>query len=187
MNDAVLAKEILFSGWVNLLMLKLRLGGKEYRRTLVEHPSGAAVLAYDPSRRVATVLKQTRYAPLFLDQERLAEPIVGAFDGTSPEETVRREALEEAGLNLISLESVGVVWITPSTTTERVHLFLGQYDLESFAGPGGGVIEESEIIEHTEVSLSVLWSQVCSGSMTDAKLYMLVHALHARQPEIFLS
>jgi len=186
MKDAVLAKETLFSGWINLLMLRLRLNGKEYSRSIIEHPSGAAVLAYDPDRRVAIILRQTRYAPLFLDQDRLAEPIVGAFDGTSPEETARREAHEEVGINLDSLESVGVVWITPSTTTERVHLFLGQYNLTSRTGPGGGILEESEVIDHTEIALPLLWTQVCSGIMTDAKLYMLVHALHARHPELFL-
>ncbi len=185
MDDAVLSKQTLFSGWINLLMLKLRLGDGEYHRTLVEHPSGAAILAYDADRRVATILQQTRYAPLFLDHPPLAEPIVGAFDGTSPEETARREAIEEVGIHLEKLQPVGQVWITPSTTTERVHLFLGQYDVMSKIAPGGGVLEENEIIKYHEIELPTLWKMVCSGEMTDAKLYMLVHALYARRPELF--
>lgn len=186
MDDAVLAKEMLFAGWLNLLRLRLRLNGKECDRTLVEHPSGAAVLAYDADRQVATILYQTRYAPLFLSHRPLPEPIVGAFDGNSPEETVRREALEEAGLELFGLEPVGVVWMTPSTTTERVHLFLATYDQASRVGLGGGLIDEGESIYHTEIRLPILWKQIRSGSISDAKLYMLVHALYVKAPELFL-
>jgi nudix-type nucleoside diphosphatase (YffH/AdpP family) len=187
MNDTILEKRTVLPGWFSVLMLKLRLNGEECERPVIEHPSGSAVLAYDPSRRVALTVRETRLAVLLLDKPRFAEPVGGVAEDESRDETARREALEEVGVKLTSLEPVGRVWVTPASTTERVDLFLGEYSGRDRVSKGGGAEGENEAIDVREEPLAELWAAMERGDMTDAKLFMLLHALKVRRPELFAS
>jgi hypothetical protein len=75
MTDIVLAQQPIYQGWLDLVMLRLRLGGVECERPIVDHVSGAAVLAYDPDRRVAMTVRQTRDAVLYLGQSIFRKPL----------------------------------------------------------------------------------------------------------------
>ena len=185
MNDAVLSTRSLFNGWLSLVLVKMLLNGEEVERPVVEHPSGAALLAYDPGRRVAMTVRQTRQAVLYLNAPRLAEPVAGVIENESGEEAARRETLEELGLQLRTVELVGQVWLTPSSTTERVQLFLGSYNPADRVAPGGGAEGENEKLEVREEALTELWARAAQGEMMDAKLFMLIHALRVRNPELF--
>lgn len=183
--DAVLDQRRLFDGWMSVLLLRVRLDGKEVDRSLIEHPSGSAVLPYDPERGVALVGRQTRAAPLYLGHPAMLEAMGGVDEGDDPADCARREALEEAGVALGELEHVGQVWMTPSSTTERVHLFLGTYAPASRVSAGGGNAEEGETVHLEEVPLAELWRHAASGAMTDAKTFMLLQALRIRRPALF--
>ncbi len=185
MTDTVLASHVLYRGWLSLRMLRLRLGDIECDRAIVEHVSGATVLAYDPDRRVAMTVRQTRDAVLYLGGEPFAEAIAGVTESEAPIDTARREAFEETGLALRSVEAVAQVWMTPSSTTERVHLFLAEYRSEDRIGAGGGAADEIETIDAREEPLADLWDEAVSGRVGDAKLFMLLQALHLRRPELF--
>lgn len=166
-------------------MLRLRLGAVECERAIVEHVSGATVLAYDPERRVAMTVRQTRDAVLYLGGRPFAEAIAGVTEQEAPAETARREALEETGLRLRHVKPVAHVWMTPSSTTERVHLFLAEYAADDRIGTGGGAADEIETIDAREEPLAELWTDAVSGRVTDAKLFMLLQALRLRRPELF--
>jgi nudix-type nucleoside diphosphatase (YffH/AdpP family) len=185
MTDAILSRRTVYKGWLSLVMVRLRLGGVECERAIVDHVSGASVLPYDPDRRVAMITRQTRDAVLFLDHPVFPESVSGVTEDELPAETARREAFEEVGLQLGELEAIGTVWMTPSSTTERVHLYLGRYSPADRTGSGGGVDDEIEHIEFREVPLAELWSDVERGLMTDAKLLLLLQALRIRHPELF--
>lgn len=185
MADAVLGREMLYRGWFNVLKLRIRLNDVEEQRALVEHVSGSSVLLYDPARRVALVTRQTRDGPLLVGQERFWEAVTGVTEDEPPEETARREAVEEVGIRPATIEWIGRVWLTPSSTTERVHLFLAAYTPADRVGAGGGAEGENEAIEAAELPLRDLWAQVAGAGMADAKLFMLLHALRVRRPELF--
>ena len=186
MTDAVIASRPLYRGWLNLIMLRLRLGDVECDRAIVEHVSGATVLAYNPERRVAMTVRQTRDAVLYLGLSPFPEALAGVTEEEEPADTARREAFEETGLRLRHVEPVAQVWMTPSTTTERVHLFLGEYTANDRIGIGGGAADEIETIDAREESLADLWSDVTNGRVGDAKLLMLLQALRLRRPELFV-
>jgi nudix-type nucleoside diphosphatase (YffH/AdpP family) len=186
MDDAVLSSRTLYRGWFDLLMLRLRLGGRELDRALVRHPSGVAVLAYDPARRVAMTVRESRAGPMLLDVAPFAEAIAGVSEeGEDSAETARREALEEAGLALGELEHVGQVWMTPASSTERVHLFLAPYRADDRVSRGGGLAEENERIDVREEPLNQLWRAFADGELCDAKAAMLLQALRIRSPALF--
>ena len=185
MTDSVLASRPLYRGWLNLIMLRLRLGEIECDRAIVEHVSGATVLAYDPARRVAMTVRQTRDAVLYLGGSSFPEAIAGVTEQEDPADTAHREAFEETGLRLRHVESVAQVWMTPSTTTERVHLFLAEYNAADRVGAGGGALDEIEMIDAREEPLADLWADATDGRIGDAKLFMLLQALRLRRPDLF--
>lgn len=183
--DQVIRVVQLYEGWMNFLVAHVHLSGQEVERPMVEHPSGSTVLAYDPERRVAFTVRQTRVPLLRIGMAPLAEAVAGVTEDETPAETALRECEEEIGVRLRKLEPVAHVWITPSTTTEKVHLFLGEYRRDDRLAEGGGAHDEVEDLDVREEPLSGLWSSAELGEIMDAKLFMLLQALRIRQPDLF--
>lgn len=90
----------------------------------------------------------------------------------SAAKTARRECREEIGVELPSIELVGRVWMTPSTTTERVHLFLGDYRASDKVTKGGVAEGELENLDVREEARSDLWAALERGEITDATLHV---------------
>ena len=186
MPDRIVAAHARHEGWLSLELLTLELAtGERVVREVVAHPSGAAVLAYDPARRVAMLVTESRPPLLREGAPPLLEAIAGALDEDAPDACARREALEEGGLELHDLEKVGTVWMTPSTSTERVHLFLAAYAGRDRVAEGGGLDEEAEHLRLHEVPLARLAALADAGELADAKTLLLVQALRLRRPALF--
>lgn len=185
MPDEITECRTIYQGWFNVLMLRAAVSGESIEREIVEHPSGAAVLAYDPERRVALLVSQTRPPVLFAGEPRMLEVIAGALDDDGPAECVRREALEEGGVRLRGLQHVGELWATPASSTERVHYFLAEYEAADRVSEGGGLEEEEEHLGVCEVPLQRLWQMAEAGELRDAKTLTLVQALRIRRPDLF--
>lgn len=181
----IIESKTIYSGWLSLTETTAHIAGETVTRPLVLHPSGSAVLPYDPERRVAVAIAQPRLPVMHIGIQPFLEPVAGAAEDECPEETARRECLEEAGIKLRSMRLVGQVWMTPSTTTERVHLFLGDYRAGDRISKGGGADDEAEDICVREVKLSNLWSTIASNDVADAKLVILVQALRLDRPDLF--
>jgi nudix-type nucleoside diphosphatase (YffH/AdpP family) len=162
-------------------------GGEEVLREVEDHGQSVCVLPYDPARRVALLVSMAR-APVLLagEVDNLLEAPAGMIDGGEPAETaVRREAEEEAGLRLTTLEPVASAWLSPGVSAERCRLFLAPYSLADRQGGGGGLDEEHEFITVLERPLAQLWGIARRGELTDLKTLALVLTLHARRPELF--
>lgn len=186
MADEILSTRTIHEGWLNLKMATIRLKeGETVEREIVEHPSGAAVLAYDPQRRVAMLISECRPPVLMEGAEQLVEVIGGALDGDDPEVCARREALEEGGLRLRSLQKVAETWATPATSTERLTSFLAAYSLADRVAPGGGLDEEAEHLRVREIPLAELGRRADAGEINDAKTLLLLQALRIREPGLF--
>ena len=185
MSNELLSSRPLYEGWFDLLMLRIRQGTETFDRTLVRHPSGAAVLCYDPDRRVALTISELRAGVLFLGAPTLTEAIAGVVEDEDHAACARREAMEEGGVRLGALEPVGRVWMTPSSTTERVQLFLAAYSAADRVAAGGGLAEEGERLTVREVPLRELWAIADAGERMDAKTFMLLQALRLRRPDLF--
>ena len=101
------------------------------------------------------------------------------------ETAARREALEELGVRLQSLELIGRFWSSPGVSTERHSLFLAPYSASDRVGPGGGVADEHEGITVAERSLAELAADADQQRIADGKLLTLILALRLRRPELF--
>ena len=179
--------EPVHKGWTTFSIATIRMeDGRTVTREVEDHGRAACVLAYDPDRRVALLVRQFR-APAFLAAKKpdLLEAIAGIVDETDSREAARREALEEAGVALHELEHVGEVWTTPGISTERMDLFLAPYRSHDRTGPGGGVASEYESIAVVEMKLGTLAEMADKGELSDLKTFALLQTLRLRRPDLF--
>jgi nudix-type nucleoside diphosphatase (YffH/AdpP family) len=130
----------------------------------IDHATGAVVL-----------IKQFRWPAFELGYKKLLiEAVAGKLDGDDPETCIRREAMEEAGVKLGSIQNVLTVFSSPGAVAERLHLFLGEYDSVADRTKGGGLEEEGEDIEVTELRLQDAYEMIKSGEIIDAKTIILL-------------
>lgn len=141
-------------------------------REIFDRGHAAAILPYDPERGTVVLVSQFRL-PAYLTGVRqpLVEVIAGALDGDTPEACARREAMEEAGLEVRGLKEVFHCFMSPGAITERMHLFVGRYRR---AAKGGGLANEGEDIEVLEMPLAEALAMVDIGAIYDAKTIMLL-------------
>jgi nudix-type nucleoside diphosphatase (YffH/AdpP family) len=144
-----------------------------------------AVLPYDPDRKVVTVVRQVRPSALYTGRGVMViEGPAGRLDTDDPEACAKREALEESGLKIAELEHIGTFWISPATSTERAHLYLGRYSEADRLSDGGGLHDEGEQITVEEVPIGRILAMADSGELDDVKTFCAVQALRLRYPEI---
>jgi len=179
--------ETLHEGWRKLLKLTIQMpDGRTMAREVLNSADAAAVLPYDPEARKVILIRQFRAPVMHVEgQPSLLEAVAGLLDEDEPETCAKREAMEEAGLRLRSLERVVTAWSTPGITTERLHLFLAPYTSADRVEEGGGLAEEHEDIEVLEIGLDELMTMLEQGAISDMKTLVLIQALQLRRPELF--
>jgi nudix-type nucleoside diphosphatase (YffH/AdpP family) len=186
----IVATTPIYEGWNKLDVVTVEATdrhGELHRRDreVIDHGDAGVVLAVDPERRVAIMVRQWR-APLIaagLDPF-LLEACAGLLDpGESPEEATRREAEEEIGLEVRELRYVGSVLPSAGTLTERMHLHIAEVSSEDRIEGGGGNAHEGEDIEVVEVPLAQLFAMARRGAIEDAKTLILVQRLMIEEME----
>src|SRR5271154_3533366 len=92
------------------------------------HGKAAAVLLYDPERRVVALVKQFR-AGAYLGDGALAtiEVCAGMLDGDPPEICAIREALEETGLAIREPVLAFDAYTSPGGMSEKIACFVAPY------------------------------------------------------------
>ncbi len=179
--------DTVYEGWRKLLKMTVQMpDGRTMTREVLNSADAAAVLPYDPERRKVILIRQFRAPVMHVEgHPDFLEAVAGLLDEDDPETCARRESMEEAGLRVDRLESVGFFWSAPGVTTERLHLFLAPYTEADRVAEGGGLAEEHEEIEVLEVGFDELSEMLERGTLADMKTVILVQALQLRHPELF--
>ncbi|GIX22758.1 MAG: adenosine diphosphate sugar pyrophosphatase [Gammaproteobacteria bacterium] len=125
---------------------------QEVVREIFERGDAVVVLPYDPERDRVVMIEQFRPGAVrWPEGPWLLEFVAGMVgEGESPEAVARREAREEAGLELLELLPVCRYLVSPGGTTERIDLFCGRVD----SGRAGGLHGLDE--EHEDIKVHVL-------------------------------
>ncbi|QGM98722.1 NUDIX domain-containing protein [Methylocystis parvus] len=174
-------------GWASLSVACLRLpDGKLIYREIEDHGSAVAVLPYDAQRKTVVLVEQFRPAPFISDgQEKTLEAVAGILDEADCAAAARREAMEEAGLQLGKLEYVATTWTMPGISTEKLTLYLAPYAATDRVAAGGGLDAEDENIRVVEMSAADFAALMAAGDLVDMKTLALAQALQLRHPEIY--
>jgi ADP-ribose pyrophosphatase len=146
--------------------------GEIFERDVVVFPEAVAVLPLLGERRVV-LLRQFR-APL---NDYIIEVPAGVVDrGETPEETAKRELIEETGYHPRVLEKLGSFTPTPGYSSEVLHVYVAR-DLEYV----GARPERYEVIEPLVVEFSEAYKMVLEGVIRDMKtaLTILLYASRA--------
>ncbi len=149
----IIERETPFQGYFRIDKYKLRHrcfdGGwtQPVWREVFERGHAAAVLPYDPVQDAVILQEQFRVGALDAPGGPwMLEIVAGIIDpGETIEAVARREALEEAGLELQQLHHIQDYLASPGGTTERISLFVGRAD-STTAGGIFGLAEEAEDI-----------------------------------------
>lgn len=140
------------------------------------------VLPYDPARDRVMVVEQFRYGPWLRGDPRpwVLEPVAGRVDpGEDAETTARREALEEAGLEIGALHRIGSYYPSPGGVSEYIESFVGLADLPDRSEGIGGLDAENEDIRTHAIPFERALELVRSGEADTAPLLLSILWLDA--------
>ena len=120
---------------------------KVLRREVFERGHAAAVLPYDPVRDEVVLIRQFRAGIYVAGRHAWTWEIVAGIleEGESPEDLIRREAVEEAELEIRDVIAVHDLVISPGGSSETCAIFVGRVDTTN-AGGVFGLEEEGENI-----------------------------------------
>ena len=171
----ILERECGFKGFYQLDVLNLRHRhfdgslGPVLERELFTRPNTVCVLPYDPELDVVVLIEQFRIGAIEKGPSSwLLEAVAGLIDtAEEPEVVARREAKEEADLELKEILPITVYYPTPGCSDEQVCLYLGNCDA-SQAGGIYGLDEEGEDIKVHVWPLSQAREALQSGQINNA-------------------
>lgn len=171
----VLKQEHLYSGFFKLVKYvfqhKLYKGGwsPEITREVLERGHAVAVLLYDPQLDEFVLIEQFRVGALPTSTTPwLLEIVAGMIDeGQTPDEVCRREAMEEAGVEIKHLHKALSYLSSPGGTTERLHIYVGQVDATQAQGVHGLEYEGEDILVH-RVPATEAFSWINEGKVDNA-------------------
>lgn len=146
-------KELVYDGFFKMQRYQLRHrlieGGwcKTLTRECFDRGPSVGVLLYDPYKDSVVLVEQFRIGALEGNEGPWQlELVAGILEkGESPEDVVHREAIEEAGSDVLALEYIYEYYPSPGGSNEKLYLYCGGIDSTDVGGVHG-LEEEGEDI-----------------------------------------
>ena len=187
----ILAEETLSEGFLRHKRLHLRHslfeGGESPKlvRELVESYRAASVLLYDPKLDRVVLIEQFRVGAMGNAAGCWVKEVVGGIveGGELPESVARREAVEEAGCEILDLLPICELMVSPGYSTERIHLYCGRVDASS-AGGVYGIDHEGEDIRVEVVDAEQAVAAVYKGPVTSTSTVIALQWLALQRDEL---
>ena len=145
-------------------------------RETYDRGNGVALLLFNAARGTVVLTRQFRF-PAYVNgcaDGMLVEACAGLLDGNDPLAAMRREAIEETGYAVQSPRKVFEAFMSPGSTTEKLHFFVAAVDDADRRTAGGGEADEGEDIEVLELPLARALAMIASGEIQDGKTIMLL-------------
>jgi ADP-ribose pyrophosphatase len=174
----VLLREVLFQGHFRVERLHVqheRFDGTLspiYTREVFQRSLNVSgVLLFDPQHDKVVLIEQFRIAPAAAKKDPwLMEIVLGMVDSNeTPEQAARREALEEAGCEVLDLLPIASYFSSPGGTSEYIHLFAGRITAPAEGGIFGVSDENEDIRVHVldaARAISLLYSDEIHDAQT---------------------
>lgn len=171
----IIARETCWRGFFSIDLYRFRhrlFNGEmsgEIQREIFERGHAAVLLPFDPVRDEVVLIEQIRIAAYDTsDTPWLLELVAGIIEpGESVEQVARREAIEEAGLQVQRTKPVLSYLASPGGTSERLSVLVGEVDATQAEGIHGLVDENEDIRVHV-VSREQAYQWVEEGRIDNA-------------------
>lgn len=144
-------------------------------RETYDRGDGATILLFDITARTVLLVRQFRY-PAYVNEHPdgyLEELPAGLLDEDDAESAIRREVVEETGLDVGDVQTVYSLYMSPGSVTERIHFFAAPYVSRSQAATAG-LVEEGEEIEIVEWDIDEAIAAIGTGIL-DAKTALMLY------------
>ncbi|WP_336795344.1 GDP-mannose pyrophosphatase NudK [Erwinia aphidicola] len=179
----VIKNKILSENWFTLRNFTYEITAKDgsilrHKREVYDRGNGATILLYNRDKNSVVLTRQFRIATWVNGNPSgmLIEACAGLLDDDSPEDCIRKEAIEETGYAVGEVEKLYELYMSPGGVTELIHFFAAEYSDAQRDNAGGGV--EDEDIDVLEVTFPEAWAMVKDGRIKDGKtVTLLQHAL----------
>lgn len=133
------------------------------------------VLPYDPLRDEVLVVRQFRHGAFVRGDVNpwSMEPAAGRMDpGETPDETARRELLEETGLVAERLHKVAEYYPSPGAYSEFLTSYIAVTDLSGRDGATAGQSEEAEDIMSHVIGFEAMMEMIDTGAANTGPLVL---------------
>ncbi|WP_339099317.1 GDP-mannose pyrophosphatase NudK [Yersinia enterocolitica] len=143
-------------------------------REVYDRGNGATILLYNRPNGTVLLINQFRM-PTYVNGNpdgMLLETCAGLLDNDSPEECIRREAMEETGYQVDNVQKLFEAYMSPGGVTEIVHFFAAEYHVAQKVTDDVGV--EDEVIEVVELPFTEAIAMIADGRIKDGKTIMLL-------------
>ena len=132
------------------------------RRFSLERGNSAAVLVFNLDTQKIILIDQFRYPTYRNGHGWLTEVIAGMVDpGEAPDESARRELLEEAGLIISIFEPICNFYPSPGGSSEMIYLYYAEVSGKSAKyNKTGGLAQHGEDIVSIEITLEEAVSKI---------------------------
>lgn len=173
----ILKEETLFQGFARLVRYRLRhrlfRGGWTLpleRELLVRREACAAIL-YDPEHDLVGLVEQFRVGALQSEYGPWClEVVAGLVDpGETPDQVIKREIHEEAGITEVEVVLITSYYTTPGACNEKIYLYSGLCNLSEAGGIFGLDHENEDIRLHSipaEEALAAMFSSRLNNAST---------------------
>lgn len=148
----ILKKETAYNGFLSITRVTLEhslfAGGMSgpVVREVLERGHSVAVLIRDPVADEVVLVEQFRIGAVESENPWLTELVAGVIEpGEQPEDVARREALEESGAEVSTLEFITHYYCSVGGSTETTIIFYAEIDAENVGGIHGVATENEDI------------------------------------------
>lgn len=179
-----LEKTLLSDNWYRLDKVTYDIQTKDgnwetHTREAYDRGNGATILLYNRKNGTIILTRQFRLPTYINGNENglMIEACAGLLDKDDPETCIRKEAEEETGYKIKSIEKVFEAYMSPGSVTEILYFFIAEYDEEMKISEGGGLAHEQENIEVLEIPFGEAMQMIKSGEIKDGKTIMLLQHL----------
>ncbi|WP_437609886.1 GDP-mannose pyrophosphatase NudK [Erwinia sp. V71] len=175
----IIKNKILSENWFVLRNFTYDLIAKDgatlrHKREVYDRGNGATILLYNREKNSVVLINQFRIATYVNgnDSGMLIESCAGLLDDDTPEDCIRKEAIEETGYAVGKVEKLFELYMSPGGVTEIVHFFAAEYHESLRANEGGGVDDED--IHVLEIPFPQALAMVKDGRIRDGKTVILL-------------
>lgn len=155
---------------------------EEIVRLNLDRGDSTAAVIYNEVDGTIILTEQFRYPTYEKGQGWLLELPAGVVEkGEEPIKTMRRELEEEIGFTVNSLAPIGIFYLSPGGTSERIHLFYVNVTNHNQTSAGGGLESEGENIRRVTIKAQDALQKIRTGEICDAKTIIGLQWLQINQ------